>query len=125
MGHGLATSYVENPSTNYDSNQEETDYNSYDQTPLSNSLDDDYRQSKSMTYASEVTKRTTASMTHRPTSVNVSSGGTGFKASSVGGNVCCRCSKTVYSAEEVKAAGKVRSFSFLFSRIFYSILVLS
>ena len=107
VGHGLATSYVENPSTNFNSNEEEeTDYNSYDQTPLSNSLDDDYRQTKSMTYSSDVTTRSTAPMTHRPTSVNVSSG-SGFKATSVAGNMCSRCSKTVYSAEEVKAAGKV------------------
>lgn len=77
-----------------------------------------------MTYASEVTKRSAAPVTQRPTSANVSSG-VGFKASSVAGNVCSRCSKTVYSAEEVKAAGNVRSSSSLFFRIFYSILVLS
>lgn len=107
MGHGLATSYVDTPPTNLESNdEEETDYRSYDQKPLTKSSNDDYRQTKSMTYTSEVTARSTASTNNRPTSVNVSNG-TAFKMTSVGGNTCSRCSKTVYSAEEVKAAGKV------------------
>ena len=107
VGHGLATSYVDTPPTNLESNDdEETDYRSYDQKPLTKSSNDDYRQTKSMTYSSEVTKRSTASNNNRPTSVNVSNGTT-FKMTSVGGNPCSRCSKTVYSAEEVKAAGKV------------------
>jgi hypothetical protein len=40
--------------------------------------------------------------THRPL----------FKMISISGNICPRCSKTVYLAEEVKAAGKVKYTNF-------------
>jgi hypothetical protein len=46
-----------------------------------------------------------------------------FKAMSISGNICPRCSKTVYSAEEVKAAGKVKQFKFFHYKsqiLFYS-----
>lgn len=106
VGHGLATSYVDTPPSNLESNDdEETDYQSYHQKPLTRSSnDDDYRETKSMSYVT--TRSTPVSTSNRPTSVNVSNGNA-FKMSSGGGIICSRCSKTVYSAEEVKAAGKV------------------
>ena len=55
------------------------------------SSDDDLRHSNTQIYVSKVP-------THRPT----------FKITSILRNICPRCSKTVYSAEEVKAAGKVK-----------------
>jgi hypothetical protein len=56
---------------------------------------------------SSVTKRQTIPATNRQTSASITSGAA-FKMMSISGNICPRCSKTVYSAEEIKAAGKVK-----------------
>ncbi len=74
------------------------------------SSDDDSRHSNSqmnsVTYIGGVTTRQTMSTTQRPPSASLTNG-SAFKMMSISGNICPRCSKTVYSAEEVKAAGKV------------------
>jgi len=74
------------------------------------SSDDDSRHSNSqmnsVTYIGGVTTRQTMSSIQRPSSTSLTNGGT-FKMMSISGNICPRCSKAVYSAEEVKAAGKV------------------
>jgi CxxC motif-containing protein len=64
-----------------------------------------------MTHLGEITTRQTIPTVNRPTSVGVTSGAA-FKMMSVSGNICPRCSKAVYSAEEVKAAGKVKYTNF-------------
>ena len=79
-------------------------------SPSHASSDDDSRHTNSrgtsLTFPTGVTARQAVPTTNRPTSANVTNG-TAFKTMSISGNVCPRCSKTVYSAEEVKAAGKV------------------
>jgi len=65
-------------------------------SPSRTSSDDD----SSITYKNGIATQTnyrSSSSTHLPT----------FKMMSTSGNICPRCTKTVYSAEEVKAAGKV------------------
>ena len=66
----------------------------------------------SVTYIGGVTTRQFVSTSSRPSSANLAIGSS-FRMKSTGGNICPRCSKTVYSAEEVKAAGKVLSFLFV------------
>jgi hypothetical protein len=63
-------------------------------------------QMNSVTYIGGVTTRQTVSPLQRPPS-NSLTNGAAFRMTSLSGNICPRCSKTVYSAEEVKAAGKV------------------
>jgi CxxC motif-containing protein len=67
-----------------------------------------------MTFLSGVATRQTIPTVNRPTSASVTNG-TAFKMMSISGNICPRCSKTVYSAEEVKAAGKVNDSNACFS----------
>ncbi len=117
---------MDTPPSSPSSNREETDSsngllntddNSFQQetstgsSPSHASSDDDSRhsnsQSTSMTYLGGVTTRQTVPSANRPTSASVTNG-TAFKMMSISGNICPRCSKTVYSAEEVKAAGKVK-----------------
>ena len=62
----------------------------------------------SVTYIGGVTTQQSGSFLQRSLPGSSANGAT-FKVSSASGNVCPRCSKTVYSAEEVKAAGKVAS----------------
>jgi hypothetical protein len=81
-------------------------------SPSRTSSDDDSRHSNSqmnsVTYIGGVTTRQqTISTLPRPTSTNLTHGSS-FRMKSVSGNICPRCSKAVYSAEEVKAAGKVK-----------------
>ena len=77
------------------------------------SSSDDSRPSNSslngITYIGGVTTSRTSFNVPRPAAVSSANGGGSFKLSTIGGNVCPRCSKSVYSAEEVKAAGKVIS----------------
>ena len=61
----------------------------------------------SVTYIGGVTTRQTMP-TIQSTIINNLTNGSAFKMMSISGNICPRCSKTVYSAEEVKAAGKVK-----------------
>jgi hypothetical protein len=79
-------------------------------SPSRTSSDDDSRisnpQMNSVTYIGGVTTKQTMSTMHRPSSTNLTNGSL-FKMMSISGNICPRCSKTVYSAEEIKAAGKV------------------
>jgi hypothetical protein len=119
VGRGIANSYLSNletspdtPNSNLDqidSNSEitNTDDSSFDQK----TSDDDSRfnnpQNTRRSYQSEVTTRETIPAANRPTSASVTNG-TAFKMISISGNICPRCSKAVYSAEEVKAAGKVK-----------------
>ncbi len=74
------------------------------------SSDDDSRHSNSqmsgVTYVGGTTTRQTMPTNQRSPSTSMTNG-TAFKMMTVSGNICPRCSKTVYSAEEVKAAGKV------------------
>ena len=85
-------------------------------SPSRTSSDDDSRysnsQMNSVTYIGGVTTRQFVSTSSRPSSANLAIGSS-FRMKSTGGNICPRCSKTVYSAEEVKAAGKVLSFLFV------------
>ena len=89
---------------------------SLNSTPSRTSSDDDSRlcnsQMNSITFIGGVTTRQTISNIQRPPTNN-SINGSPFKMMSISGNICPRCSKTVYSAEEVKAAGKVLSFLFV------------
>ncbi|CAF1657286.1 unnamed protein product, partial [Adineta ricciae] len=62
-------------------------------------------QMNSVTYIGGVTTRQTISTPPRSVTNSITNG-TAFKMMSVAGNICPRCSKPVYSAEEVKAAGK-------------------
>jgi hypothetical protein len=77
-------------------------------SPSRTSSDDDSRHSNppinSVTYVGGMTTRQPLSTNPRPSSTSL----TGFKMMSISGNICPRCSKTVYLAEEVKAAGKVK-----------------
>ncbi|CAF2486445.1 unnamed protein product [Rotaria sp. Silwood2] len=78
-------------------------------SPSRTSSDDDSRHSNSLmnsvTYIGGVTTRQTMSTLPRPSSINLTNGSS-FRLKSIAGNICPRCSKCVYSAEEVKAAGK-------------------
>ncbi len=124
VGRGLANSYLQNletPPNSPSSNRDETDSNSglrntddssFDQkTSITSSSDDDSHHTNtknvSMISDSSVTKRQTIPATNRQTSASITSGAA-FKMMSISGNICPRCSKTVYSAEEIKAAGKVK-----------------
>ena len=107
---------METPPNSPHSNQDETDSSSgltntddsgFDLKPSASSPDEDVRRNTSMPFSTGVTARQAMSTVNRPTSARVVNG-TAFKMMSISGNVCPRCSKTVYSAEEVKAAGKVR-----------------
>jgi len=64
-------------------------------------------QMNSVTYIGGVTTRQTNSTIPHPSSASLTNGAA-FKMMSISGNICPRCSKAVYSAEEVKAAGKVK-----------------
>ncbi|CAF0769767.1 unnamed protein product [Rotaria sp. Silwood1] len=59
----------------------------------------------SVTYIGGVTTRQTMLTSPRLSTTSLING-TSFKTMSLSGNICPRCSKCVYSAEEVKAAGK-------------------
>ncbi|CAF1407323.1 unnamed protein product [Adineta steineri] len=78
-------------------------------SPSRTSSDDDSRHSNSqmnsVTYIGGVTTRQTIPTMPHPSSLNLTNGSS-FRMKSMPGNICPRCSKTVYSAEEVKAAGK-------------------
>ncbi len=89
--------------TNNDESQRKASFSS---TPSRSSSDDDPRQMNSVTYIGGVTTRQTMSTNPRPSSTNLTNGSS-FRMKSTSGNICPRCSKAVYSAEEVKAAGKV------------------
>jgi hypothetical protein len=79
---------------------------SIESSPSHASSDDDSRHSNSGTFSGVMTRQTMPTVS-RPISASVTNGAA-FKMMSISGNICPRCSKTVYSAEEVKAAGKVR-----------------
>jgi len=66
------------------------------------SSDEDSRQMNSVTYIGGVTTRHSVPNIQHPSLTN----GGAFKMMTISGNICPRCSKPVYSAEEVKAAGK-------------------
>ncbi len=87
-------------------------------SPSRTSSDDDSRHSNSqmnsVTYIGGVTTRQTMPTNPRPSSTNLTNGSS-FRMKSTGGNICPRCTKTVYSAEEVKAAGKVTKLVFSLS----------
>ncbi|CAF0949342.1 unnamed protein product [Adineta ricciae] len=78
-------------------------------SPSRTSSDDDSRHSNSqmnsVTYIGGVTTRQAPLTVQRPSSVNLTTGSS-FRMKSGTGHLCPRCSKPVYSAEEVKAAGK-------------------
>jgi hypothetical protein len=97
-------------------------------SPSRTSSDDDSRHSNSqmnsVTYIGGVTTRQTIPTNPRPSSANLTNGSS-FRMKSTVGNMCPRCSKTVYSAEEVKAAGKVIISFLLFHSIILLILVIS
>ena len=100
-------------------------------SPSRTSSDDDSRHSNStmnsVTYIGGVTTRPTMFSNPRPSSTNLSIGSS-FRMKTAGGNICPRCSKAVYSAEEVKAAGKVghvHSLSLSLNAIVLLILVIS
>ncbi len=97
-------------------------------SPSRTSSDDDSRHSNSqmnsVTYIGGVTTRQTIPINPRPSSTNLTNGSS-FRMKSTAGNICPRCSKTVYSAEEIKAAGKVIITFLLFHSIVPSILVIS
>jgi hypothetical protein len=95
--------------TNNDESQRKASFSS---TPSRSSSDDDPRQMNSVTYIGGVTTRQTVSIIQRRPSGSLSNGAA-FKMMSISGNICPRCSKAVYSAEEVKAAGKVNKNNFL------------
>ncbi len=120
---------METPPNSPNSNRDETDSNSaltntddsgFDKKTSIGSSDDDSRhsnpQSASMTYFSGVTTRQAMPAANRPTSASVKDG-TAFKMMSISGNICPRCSKNVYSAEEVKAVGKVNQSNSSFFKI--------
>ena len=118
VGRGLATALptdLDTPPSSPSSNKEENNsiieltnngFNretSIGSSPSRTSSDDDSRQTTSLPFASGIT------IVNRPASLAAASvtNGTAFKMMTISGNICPRCSKTVYSAEEVKAAGKV------------------
>ena len=114
MTHNISTEVTE---TDGHRHQRKTSTGS---SPSRTSSDDDSRHSSStmnsVTYIGGVTTRPTMFSNPRPSSTNLSNGS--FRMKTTGGNTCPRCSKAVYSAEEVKAAGKVtHSLFFLFSRL--------
>jgi hypothetical protein len=94
--------------TDNDHSEQKTSLNS---TQSRTSSDDDSRYSNSqmngVTYIGGMTARQTMSTSQRSPSTSLTNA-TAFKMMSISGNICPRCSKTVYSAEEVKAAGKVK-----------------
>ncbi len=79
-------------------------------SPSRTSSDEDSRHSNSqmnsVTYIGGVTTRQKMPTNSRPSSANLTNGSS-FRMKSISVNICPRCSKAVYSAEEVKAAGKV------------------
>ncbi|CAF1001413.1 unnamed protein product [Rotaria magnacalcarata] len=78
-------------------------------SPSRTSSDDDSRHSNplmnSVTYIGGVTTKQTMLTMPRSSSSNLTNGSS-FRMKSISAHVCPRCSKSVYSAEEVKAAGK-------------------
>ncbi|CAF1057282.1 unnamed protein product [Rotaria sp. Silwood1] len=124
VSRSLATSFPSNldtPPSSPSSNREDIDFNSelpnmddhhfyhkisMHSSPSNISSDEDSRNSNlKSTIMSETTTQRTKPNVNRPTSTSVLSG-TAFKMMSISGNICPRCSKTVYVAEEIKAAGK-------------------
>jgi len=101
VGRGLGTKLllnVDTPPSSPSLNQRKLSTSS---SPSRTSSDDD----SSITYKNGIATQTnyrSSSSTHLPV----------FKMMSTSGNICPRCLKTVYSAEEVKAAGKVIFFCF-------------
>lgn len=117
VGHGLGTTLpcnTDTPPNSPSSNRIEINIDNHrhqrktstGSSPSRTSSDDDSRQTVSMPFASSVTARQKITTTNRPVSSSVTNGAA-FKMMSISQNICPRCSKTVYSAEEVKAAGKV------------------
>lgn len=90
-------------------------------SPSRASSDEDSRHSNTMmnsvTYIGGVTTRSQLPIMARSSSINLSSGSS-FRMKFKPGNQCPRCLKNVYSAEEVKAAGKVNCFLIFFCSIF-------
>ena len=124
VGRGLANSLspaIDTPPSSPSLTRPETvvDSHRYPRTastgssPSRTSSDDDSRHSsshtKSVTYLGGVTTHQNLPLTSsRPASSSINIiNGSSFKMMSVAGTVCTRCAKTVYSAEEVKAIGKV------------------
>jgi hypothetical protein len=74
-------------------------------SPSRTSSDDDlpysYSHINKVPYIDRITLQ---KLNSRPSSTNLIA----LKTRSISGNICPRCSKLVYSAEEVKAAGKVK-----------------
>lgn len=85
-------------------------------SPSRTSSDDESRYTSSVSSINEgLTRRVSPPMNS-----------TVFKMMNIPQNICPRCSKTVYSAEEVKAVGKVTHHSLLQSvTVFISVLVIS
>ena len=103
-----------NTNNGYSSNSSQSRASPDDESRLSNS------QMNSVTYIGGVTTKQTISTPPR-SATNSITNGTAFKMISLAGNICPRCSKAVYSAEEVKAAGKViTSHFYLHFHIFHS-----
>ncbi|CAF1060445.1 unnamed protein product [Adineta steineri] len=73
-------------------------------SPSRTSSDDDSRHTISLPFTAQVTTREKPATINRPSSTIAN--GSAFKMMNISQNICPRCSKTVYSAEEVKAAGK-------------------
>jgi len=127
VGHGFGTTSslnLDTPPSSPSLNRMETNINpeitdidghrhqrktSTGSSPSRTSSDEDSRHSNSqmnsVTFIGGVTTRQTISTNPRPLSANLTNGSS-FRLKSISGNICPRCSKTVYSAEEVKAAGK-------------------
>ncbi|CAF0921404.1 unnamed protein product [Adineta ricciae] len=123
VGRGLATALPtdletppSSPYTNSEENDSVNELNNTDQngfnletsigsSPSRTSSDDDSRQANSLPFVTGITPRQKPVTINRPTSASVTSGAA-FKMMNISQNICPRCSKTVYSAEEVKAAGK-------------------
>ncbi|CAF3571257.1 unnamed protein product [Adineta steineri] len=122
VGRGLATALptdLDTPPSSPSSHREENDSiselnNSDDigfhrgtsigSSPSRTSSDDDSRHTNSLPFTTQVTTREKPTTINRPSSTltNIPA----FKMMNISQNICPRCSKTVYSAEEVKAAGK-------------------
>jgi hypothetical protein len=113
VGRGLGTTLllnVDTPPSSPSLNRIETNQRklSTSSSPSRTSSDDD----SSITYKNGIATQTnyrSSSSTHLPV----------FKMISTSGNICPRCTKTVYSAEEVKAAGKVILFCFTNRKILF------
>lgn len=112
VGRGLTNSLLTPPTSPSPSRDEFEEKRTFPRYASMVPADDENRQAKRNTFAPGTKTRPTLNAVFNRSSINSITSGSAFRSLAITTNVCPRCSKTVYSAEEVKAVGKVFFFQF-------------